>query len=108
MTHSSILRPLAAVALAGAIAAAFAVAATFMRTSEAATIPAAAAEEARIVCSNFQGLDHFKVESAGTTEATATDGPLQRYRVTAHCLSQHTITGEIAISSTTAREGQKL
>jgi hypothetical protein len=64
------------------------------------SIPAAAAEEARIVCTTFSGLDRFSVDTLALEPSP--DGPLQHYRVTATCKSQHQVTGTIAISAAKA------
>lgn len=58
-------------------------------------IPNAAAEEARIVCANFSGLDRFTV--ARLEPETTPEGTLTRYRITATCTSQHTVTGTIGV-----------
>lgn len=58
-------------------------------------IPSAAAEEARIVCANFSGLDSFTVQRLDD-EATP-EGALRRYRITATCTSAHVVTGQIGV-----------
>lgn len=74
-----------AIIAAGAAAASIGIA-------RATTIPAAAAAEANLVCTPFQGLAYFRVEQL------AAESDLQHYRVTATCASQHQVTGTIAIS----------
>lgn len=64
-------------------------------TTSPHTIPNAAAEEARIVCANFSGLDSFTVQRLDD-EATP-EGVLRRYRITATCTSAHVVTGQIGV-----------
>lgn len=58
-------------------------------------VPAAAAAEATLVCTPFQGLTQFSVQPL--TSASSPEGTLTQYKVTALCKSQHTITGIIGL-----------
>lgn len=55
------------------------------------TIPNAAAFEASLVCSQFNGLQSFTVQNAATND----EG--QQYRITATCNSGHTVTNTIGV-----------
>lgn len=70
--------------------------------SDPKTIPFEAAEEARIVCTNFTGLRSFTSEHMGEGQAAGKE-KLTSYRITAKCLSGHTITGIINISAAAPR-----
>jgi len=62
-----------------------------VRAAPVQIIPNAAAFEANLVCTQFNGLSSFTVQHTGTIDDS------QQYRITATCNSGHTVTNTIGV-----------